>query len=177
MSRVGFRHCDSRYPFLRGDATQPEARWHSFGAGPANYFADTTVGAWAEFLRHEGIRDPIDLAGVARSIWAVELPETGYATPSLPASILTGGQSTYAVCQAEAARLRALGAARIEVLSAALLTGCARGWVANPSEQDAPTARDGLVWVVFGVPGNLVGWPAVESGAPPPRVLPFVRHF
>lgn len=177
MSRLGFRNCDSRFPFLWNDATQPEARWHAAGAGPANYFADTAVGAWAEFLRHEGIQDPADLVGVARSLWAVELPETGYATPTLSTSVLTGDQATYPTCQAEAATLRGGGAERIAAPSAALLAGGARGWIADPHEQDAPAARDGIVWVLFGSAINLIGWPAVESGAPPARVLPLVRHY
>ena len=160
-----------------GSSVEPEARWHATGTGPANYFADTAAGAWAEFCRHEGIRDPIDLAGVARSLWAVELPETGYALPTLATSVLTGGYTTYSACQAAAAAVRSNGAERIEATSAALLAGGAWGWVANPNEQVAPISRDGLVWVLFGSAGHLVGWPVVESGAPPARVLPLVRHF
>ena len=72
--RLGFRHCDPRFGFLWTTPAQPAARWHGHGEGPANYFADTPSGAWAEFLRHEGIVDPEDLAGVRRSLWAVELP-------------------------------------------------------------------------------------------------------
>jgi hypothetical protein len=177
MNRVGFRHCDSRFPFVWNDATQPEARWHAAGAGPANYFSDTPIGAWAEFLRHEEIRDPGDLVGIARSLWAVDIPETGYAVPALPMSVLTGGRATYPACQAAAAALRAEGAERIEAPSAALFTGGARGWIADPSEQDARVAHDGIVWVLFGSASNLVGWPSVESGTPPSRVLPLVRHF
>jgi len=177
MSRLGFRHCDSRYPFVRNDASQPEARWHATGAGPANYFVDTPAGAWAEFLRHEGIKDPKDLPGVARSIWAVEIPETGYATPRLAQGTMTGDKSTYPACRAEAASLRATGANRIEAESAALVAGGARGWVADPNERDASIARDGLVWVLFGSAGTLTGWLAVESGTPPARILPLVNHF
>ena len=177
MSRLGFRHCDSRYPFVCSDATQPEARWQAAGVGPASYFADTPVGAWAEFLRHEGITDVKDLAGVARSLWAVEIPETGYATPSLSNVVLTGDKATYPACQAAAVALRASGANRIEAPSAALLAGGARGWIADPNEQVAPRPRDGLVWVLFGSAFDLIGWPAVEAGAPPARVLPLVRHL
>ena len=75
--RVGYRHCDSRFPFLWQTSAQPPARWHGPGEGPAHYFADTPVGAWAEFLRHEGIVDAADLAGVQRSLWVVELPAAG----------------------------------------------------------------------------------------------------
>ena len=177
MSRIGFRHCDSRFPFIRNDSAQPAARWHAAGAGPANYFADTPVGAWAEFLRHEGITDPLDLVGVARSLWAVELPDTGYASPGIPAAVMLGDLTSYGACQAEAGRLRATAAERIEAPSAALLPGCARGWIASPHEQDAPIARDGRVWVLYGSAGALIGSPAVEAGAPPARVLPLVRQF
>ena len=174
--RVGFRHCDPRFPFLWQEASQPAARWHADGEGPANYFADTPVGAWAEFLRHEGITDPADLAGVRRSLWAAAVPEDGYATTSLPDRTLFGDQSTYPACQAEAARLRAGGAERIEVRGAAVLPGRAAGWTANPTLATARSPRDGLVWVLFG-PSDVAGWIAVDGGAPPALVLPLVRHF
>lgn len=177
MTRIGFRHCDSRYPFLWGTALQTPARWHGPGEGPVHYFADTPVGAWAEFLRHEEIRDAADLMGVRRSFWAAQLPDRGYATPSLPGKELTGGRASYTACQAEAARLRAEGAERIEAPSAALVAGGARGWVSDPEEKPASAARDGIVWVLYGVASRLVGWPAAEAVPPPSRVLPLVRHF
>lgn len=174
--RLGFRHCDPRFPFLWQTATQPAARWHAAGAGPANYFSDTPVGAWAEFLRHEEIDDPADLAGVRRSLWAVELPDDGWARPNLPEAILFGGLDSYPACQAEARHLRAAGADRIEVRGAALLPGAAAGWVADPLQRTADSARDGSVRVIFG-PCRLVGWIAVDGGAPPALVLPLVRHL
>lgn len=172
--RLGFRHCDSRMPFLWQSDRQPAARWHGDGDGPANYFADTPVGAWAEFLRHEGITDAADLAGVRRSLWVVELPDDGYATPELPPRTLTGGLGSYGRCQAEARRLRAGGATRLEAPAAALKPGTARGWTAAPHVTPAPAQRDGLVWVLFG-PCDAVGWPAVVAGTPPAEVLPLVR--
>ena len=69
-----FRQCDRRFPFLWEAANQPAARWHADGEGPAQYLADTPSGAWAEFLRHEGITNEADLAGVERALWAVEVP-------------------------------------------------------------------------------------------------------
>ena len=177
MSRIGFRHCDPRFPFLWGTANQPEARWHRTGEGPAHYFSDTPVGAWAEFLRHEEIRDPVDLRGIRRSLWAVELPEAAYAVPVLRPPQLTGGRESYADCQSEADRLRKGGALRIEAPCAALVSGAARGWVADPQEEPAPIAREGVVWILYGFTTALIGWPTVESGAPPERVLPLVRHF
>lgn len=173
--RLGFRHCDPRLAFLWADAAQPAARWHGEGEGPANYFADTPIGAWAEFLRHEGITDVADLAGVRRSLWVVELPEDGYVQPAVPAAVGTGALSSYPACQDEARRLRAAGHGRIEAPAAALQPGAARGWAATAAGiAPAEPARDGIVWVLYGAP-DLTGWVAVDAGAPPASVLPLVR--
>jgi len=104
------------------------------------------------------------------------LPDAGYATPRLSARVMTGGLVSYAACQAEARRLRRVGAQRLEAPAAALKPGTARGWVANPEVTPAPAARDGRVWVLFG-PCDAVGWPAVVAGAPPAAVLALVRYF
>lgn len=175
--RIGFRHCDWRFGFLWQSAAQPPARWHGEGEGPANYFADSPVGAWAEFVRHEGITDAADLAGVRRSLWAVELPDDGYRTPVLSTETLLGGPSSYPACRAEARRLRDQGATRLKAPSAALLPGANGGWTAAGSGTSvAAEKRDGEVWVLFGGP-SLTGWIAVEAGAPPAQVLPLVRHL
>ena len=176
MMRLGFRHCDPRFAFLWQDAAQPAARWHAAGHGPANYFADTPIGAWAEFLRHECITDPADLAGVRRSLWAAQLPEDGYATPTLHDTDLFGDEASYPVCQAEAARLRIAGAQRLEVRGAALLPGAARGWQADPAVRASTTPRDGWVWVLFGT-CDVTAWIAVDGGSPPELVLPLVRSL
>jgi RES domain len=176
-ARIGFRHCDPRFGFMWRSQLQPAARWHGAGDGPANYFADTPVGAWAEFLRHEGITDATDLAGVRRSLWAVELPNAGYEAPELAHEVLTGDTDSYAVCRQEALRLRAAGAERVEAPSAALLPGGATGWFATETRLvPAAPPRDGLVWVLFGS-GNVPGWIAVDGGAPPASVLPLVRRL
>lgn len=172
---MGFRHCDPRFPFLWQTNAQPAARWHGPSHGPANYFSDTPVGAWAEFLRHEGITDAADLHGVRRSLWAVELPADGYARPRLPPAMLLGDASSYAVCQAEARRLRNAGAEQLEAPSAALLPGTAHGWTATASLATG-SPREGRVWVLFG-PCDAIGWIAVDGGSPPAMVLPLVRHF
>ncbi len=175
---IGYRHCDPRYPFLWQSAAQPAARWHGEGEGPANYFADTPSGAWAEFLRHEGITDEADLAGVRRSLWAVELlalPSAALAEPKLPEAVLFGDESSYPACQAEAARLRAAGVTRLTVRGAALLPGQAAGWQAGALLTRHQTPRDGLVWVQFGACA-FEGWVVVDGGCPPAAVLPLVRH-
>lgn len=174
---IGFRNSDPRWPFLRSDAAHPAARWHAVGDGPAHYFADTAVGAWAEFLRHEEIKDQADLAGVRRSLWAVEIPDADYARPALADAILRGDRGTYPACQAEAKRLRAAGHTGVKAISAALLPGAAAGWCCAPHEVRAAPPRDGVVFVRFGAPGALVGWPVVEAGQPPARALALVNHF
>jgi RES domain len=174
---IAFRHCDSRFPFLWSSSAQAPARWHGQSEGPANYFADTPVGAWAEFLRHEGITDVADLIGVQRSLWAIEIPDDGYEAPHLMDAVFKGGLDSYATCQAEAKRLRDLGSSRIEAPSAALISGGASGWVANPIINSSSTSRDGRVFVIFGPQSSLVGWPAVEAGSPPQRTLAVVHHL
>ncbi len=173
-----FRQCDRRFPFLWEAAHQPAARWHADGEGPAQYLADTPSGAWAEFLRHEGITDEADLVGVERALWAVEVPVDAivFGVPALPPNTAFGDVRSYPKCQAEAARLRASGAQGVRAKSAALLPGGAAGWIVDGGEQDA-AARDGEVFVVFGRRPDCAGWPVVEAGRPPARVLPRVRKL
>jgi len=173
---IVFRHSDPSFPFLWEDTSQPPARWHGAGDGPAQYFADTPDGAWAEFLRHEEIKDPADLATVRRAIWAVELPDGPAVNPSLPESTLLGGVTTYPECRAEALRLRGLGANRLEARSAALLAGGASGHrVDGGLRPGAP--RDGKVIVLFGLRPDLSGWAAASEGRPREDLLLQVRHF
>jgi len=174
---LAFRHCDPRSPFLWQTAAQPPARWHGAGEGPANYFSDTPTGAWAEFLRHEGITDAADLPGVRRSLWAVELPDlrgAEVARPTLSDAALFGNESSYAACQAMARTARASGQVWLHARGAALLPGQASGWTAAPEPARETAARQGQVWVFFGL-CPFVGWPVVEAGQPPAAVLPLVR--
>lgn len=173
---IVFRHVDSRFPFLWEGVEQPPARWHAEGEGPVQYLADTPNGAWAEFLRHEEIKDPEDLRGVRRALWAVELPDHPAEEPALSDGVLTGDRGSYSACQAEARRLRAAGVSGLQAPPAALLPGGAGGWRVAGGLQEA-TPRDGLVFVLFGLRPELVGWPAVREGAPPEDLLPRVRHF
>ncbi|HXW78943.1 MAG TPA: RES family NAD+ phosphorylase, partial [Acidimicrobiales bacterium] len=167
MSRFAFRHGDRNYPFFWERANQPAARWHAPGEGPVQYLADTPDGAWAEFVRHEEITDPEDLAGVARRLWVIEVPEDidRARIPQLGEAELLGGPATYATCQAEARRLRSEGADAMVAPSAALLPDGASGQFTNGGLKEAPS-RDGVVWVLFGPRPNLRGWAAMDAGAP-----------
>jgi hypothetical protein len=174
-----FRHADSRFPFLWESEMQPSARWHTQGEGPVQYLADTVDGAWAEFLRHEGITDEEDLLGVERNIWAIEL--LARRKPKhhieLPLALLQGGADTYPACQVEARRLRLQGLKGFVAPSAALLPGTASGWYVEHGALHPGSPRDGTVLVLFGPRPDLIGWCACFRGRPSPRVLPKVHHF
>jgi hypothetical protein len=171
---IVFRHADPRYPFLQESAGQPAARWHGPGEGPVHYFAETADGAWAEFLRHEEITDPADLAGVARSVWAIDLPRPPAGRPVLHGATLLGGMSSYADCQVEARRMRARGFRGLVAPSAALEPGTVSGFRVDGGLQPGP-ARAERVYVLFGPRPDLVGWAACHEGRPRADLLPRVR--
>jgi hypothetical protein len=174
-----FRHADPRFPFLWESSAQPPARWHAQGEGPVQYLADTPDGAWAEFLRHEGITNEEDLPGIERDLWAVELPtrKQPKGTPDLPTAVLHGGMETHAACQAEARRLRLRGLRGVVAPSAALLPGTAGGWRVEQGMLQPGSPRDGEVVVLFGRRPRLAGWCACFRGRPSPRILPKVRQL
>jgi hypothetical protein len=170
-----YRHADPRFPFLWEHADQPPGRWHGEAEGPVHYLADTPNGAWAEFVRHEGITVETELENVRRALWAVEVrDDLDAATPELPTATLIGGMGTYPACRAEARRLRHGGATAVRAPSAALRPGGAAGWTVEAGLRRA-AARDGQVIVLFGPRPDLVGWPATLAGRPPATLLPQVR--
>lgn len=171
-----FRSVDARFPFLWESADQPPGRWQGEGEGPTHYLADTPDGAWAEFLRHEGITEPHDVLEIRRSMWTVEAPDETLARPLLPDRTLTGGLETYARCQREARQLRADGARGLLVTSAALKRGTVGGWRIEAGMKRA-THRDGHVVALFGRRPDLRGWLAAENGHPQPSLLAAVRYL
>lgn len=173
---IVFRQVDGRYPFLWEGGEQPAGRWHADGEGPAHYFADTPDGAWAEFLRHEEITDPVDLATIRRQLWAVDIGDVQALPVRISDAALAGGPESWPRCQREARRARASGARRIAAPSAALERGAARGFVVdNGVQQGEP--RDATVIVHFGPPSGLVGWLAADAARPGVHVLDRVRHY
>ncbi len=172
---IVYRHADPRFPFLWENALQPSGRWNSEGDGPVQYFADTPDGAWAEFLRHEGITLPDELVNIRRALWAVEIhDETNFECPTLPLDVLSGDLDSYPACQAEARRIRAGGASGIRAPSAALVPGGARGWSVKGGLRPGPP-RDGLVFALFGIRSDVLGWAAAGAGAPHAELLSRVR--
>lgn len=171
---IAFRHVDSRFPFLWETTEQPPARWHAAGEGPVAYLAETPDGAWAEFLRHEEIKDAADLHGVTRAIWAIELPERPKTRPRLAWETLTGGLESWTACQAEARRLRRRGKSALVTPSAALLPRTPSGFRTEGGLRPGP-ARSERAFVLFGPRPGLVGWCASTSGRPRPDLLARVR--
>ena len=172
---IVFRHVDPRYPFLWVGPAQPEGRWNRDGRGPTHYLADTPDGAWAEFLRHEEIRDPADLPGIRREIWAVEIGDLPTTLPSLEVATMTGGRASYAACQEAADDIRSSGEVGFLAPSAALQPGGAHGYRVDGVLQPGPQ-RNGLVVVLFGPRPDLNGWQAA-LGWPDAALLPAVNHF
>jgi hypothetical protein len=170
-----YRHADPRFPFLWENPEQPAARWHDTGEGPVHYLADTPDGAWAEFLRHEGIASEAELENVRRALWAIEAPDDlELVRPALPEAVVTGGLDTYEQCRKEARRLRDRGATALIAPSAALVKGGARGWRVDGGLQPA-AARDGAVIVLFGPRPDLTGWATAVGGRPAVDSLERVR--
>ena len=173
---IGFRHADARFPFLWESDAQPAARWHGAGEGPAQYLAETPDGACAEFLRHEEITDQADLAGVTRTLWAVEVPDPPRARPALRDEACMGGRATYPACQAEARRLRRHGARGLVAPSAALEAGTPSGLRTEDGLRPGPPCPE-RVLVLFGRHPDLVGWAACVEGRPRADLLRRVRPF
>lgn len=172
-----FRQTNPVFPFLWESTAQPEGRWHGTGEGPVHYFADTPDGAWAEFLRHQDIHDPIDLQGIRRTLWAVEVPSVDRLNPvALPHKICVGGFESYPVCQNEARRLKSEGAPGLVAPSAALYKGKASGFRVDQGLKHSEP-RDAKVFVLFGARPELVGWIAAAEGRPLHTLIRNVRYF
>ena len=171
---IVYRHADRRFPFLWESADQPPARWHGAGEGPVHYFSTTPDAAWAEFLRHEEITEPADLAGVERSLWAIEIDRPPRHRPRLPEETLLGGLDSYDACRAEARRLRARRADGLIALSAAVDGRTASGFRTERGLRPAARRRESVV-VLFGRQPALVGWAACDVGRPRRDLLARVR--
>lgn len=171
---IAFRHTDRRFPFLWEYSSQPAGRWNAAGE-LTHYLCDTPDGAWAEFLRHEEIDDPQDLLTVCRAIWAVDIGEAPTVEVAGPREILRGGPETWPACQELAQQYRT-STDGITAPSAALHPGGAHGWRVDGGLQPGPV-RDGVVFVLFGLRPDLVGWAATIEGRPGDDLLERVRHY
>lgn len=172
---IVFRNVDWRRPFLWETSSQPAARYHAEGDGPAQYFASTSDGAWAEYLKHAEITDPDEISEIKRSLWAVEIPDDAPPASILKDELALGGKDAYPACQSYARSLRDRGQKRLHEQSAALKPGGARGHRVKGGLQDGP-AKDGTTIVIFDYLPLYTGW-RICTGSPPMHVASLVQHF
>jgi hypothetical protein len=172
---IVYRNTDVDAPFFWSSDRQPAARWHGDGEGPVQYLSTSPDAAWAEFLRHAGITDPADLAGIERTMWTFEIDDAEPSTEArLDVATMTGGLASYPECQAEARRLRRTGATRIVAPSAAKEPGSPSGWLSDPDLRPGPSDVEETVLLVGARPGQL-GQMAAPVARPHASLLPFVR--
>ncbi len=166
--RFGFRVCDRRYPFLWESPGQMAGRWNRSGDQPVHYLATTPTVAWAEWIRHQEIDDPEDLAGVSAALWAVQIPES-WGPRDLQVvelsleQVLSDSPEAQARRCAVVDRLRRQGAQGLLAPSAAL----------HNSDQRTPCAQVILLWCPA---SHLPGWCCISEGRPDPDLLPLVRR-
>ncbi len=182
--RLGFRVCDRRYPFLWQTAGQQAGRWNCAGDDPVHYLASSPTVAWAEWIRHQEIEDPADLAGVAAALWAVLIPEA-WSDQDLRAVDLSMELVLDITPEAEAARLalvdqlKAQGAQGLLAPTAALhhsdaALPCTR--VRDGSEEADALPTPAQVILLWCAAELLPGWCCVSEGRPAPELLPLVRR-
>ena len=68
---VAYRWADYDTP-LWASPNRVAGRWHALGAGPTQYWSLHPLGAWAEYVRSQGIYDPAGLETVSSRTWAAE---------------------------------------------------------------------------------------------------------
>lgn len=172
---IVFRNSDRDVPFFWESDAQRAGRWHDDGEGPAQYLSTTPDAAWAEFLRHQEIDDPADLAGIERALWAAEIPdEEPNAQPALSEATLRGGRETYPACRAEARGLRSASIARLIAPSAAVDETTPSGWRTDGGLVAGEVRQESTI-VLFGARPTVRAWQACAAGRPAISLLTRVR--
>lgn len=172
--QIAHRYSSYDTPFWVRENTRP-GRWHRPGDGPTQYLSLSTDGAWAELIRNEELRSEDEVAMVSVSMWAVLADEAVVADYSTferaeragfdPALLVN---EDYDACQAEGARLRAKGYSGVIAPSAAL-PGALNLTLFGPRMMST-WGRPPLL--ASSVPATII-----TKGAPPPGLLPSVRHL
>lgn len=182
--RLGFRVCDRRHPFLWSGAGQGSGRWNRSGDQPVHYLASTPTVAWAEWIRHQEITDPGDLAGVAAALWAVLIPQA-WGFKELDSVALPLDQVLDSSPEAQDARLGLVeqlkkhGAQGLLAPTASLhhsdrVLPAVR--VSNGTEQLEQLAMPAQVILLWCEARVLPGWCCVPEGRPGAELLPLVRR-
>jgi len=182
--RLGFRVCDRRHPFLWSGPGQAAGRWNRSGDQPVHYLACTPTVAWAEWIRHEEITDPGDLAGVAAALWAVLIPQE-WGSGELESVAMPLDQVLDPSPAAQDARLALVeqlkkqGAQGLLAPTAALRESDAvlpAVRVRNGTEQPERLTRPAQVILLWCEASALPGWCCVSEGRLGAELLPLVRR-
>jgi len=182
--QLAFRVCDRRYPFLWSGAGQASGRWNRTGDQPVHYLGSTPTVAWAEWIRHQEITDPGDLAGVAAALWAVLIPQE-WGTRDLDPVALPLDQVLDTSPAAQEARLALVGHLKKQGAQGLLAPTAALHdsdrvlpavRVSNGSEQPERLAMPAQVILLWCEARVLPGWCCVPEGRPGTELLPLVRR-
>jgi RES domain-containing protein len=112
---VAFRYSDYDMPFW-ARANTLDGRWHCAATQPTQYLSLSPDAAWADRIRHENLRNELEVAMIRMPLWVAMIDENriaDYATfdkaeaAGFPPDALVDDDWTR--CQEEGERLRALG--------------------------------------------------------------------
>lgn len=149
-----------------------------------HYLASTPTVAWAEWIRHQEIHEPDDLAGVAAALWAVLIPQSWGGEElqevTLPLEAVLGTKADAQTARLNmVTQLKRQGAQGLLAPSAALHQShnnlpCMQ--VIADGEQAATLAMPAHVILLWCQADQLPGWCCVPEGRPGPELLPLVRR-
>ena len=140
--------------------------------------------AWAEWIRHQEITDPGDLAGVAAALWAVLIPQE-WGTRDLDAVALPLDQVLDNSPAAQEARLALVGHLKKQGAQGLLAPTAALHHsdkvlpavrVSNESELPELLAMPAQVILLWCEARLLPGWCCVPEGRRGAELLPLVRR-
>ncbi len=150
-------------------------RWHLPGRHATQYMSADPDGAWAELIRHEGLRSEDDAALVHMQMWAVDVDQANLVDYSTFAKVEAAGFSPgalidddWAGCQGEGQLLRSLGYAGVVAPSAAL-PGAVNITIFG--------RRIRTTWGHSTRLASAIPACVVAVGSPPPGLVGRVRHY
>jgi hypothetical protein len=154
------------------------------GDQPAHYLASTPTVAWAEWIRHQEITDPGDLAGVAAALWAVLIPQAWGRGDLEPVAmyldqVLDTSPEAQDARLALVEQLKQQGAQGLLAPTAALHhsdRALPAMRVSNGNQQPVRLAMPAQVILLWCEAPILSGWCCVPEGRPGAELLPLVRR-
>jgi RES domain-containing protein len=174
IKTLAYRYSNYDTPFWARGNTKP-GRWNVPGDGPTQYLSLSTDGAWAELIRAEALSTEDEVAQISMTIWQAEVEQaavvdysefSGAEAAGFPAEALV--DDDYSRCQREGRRLRERGYMGVIAPSAAL-----------PGTLNL-TLFGGRIAVDWNSTPHLassISAAVLTKGAPPPGLLPRVRHY